>query len=793
MLSLGLVACGFDAGGDHAPPEVVSITPADGAGGVWLHEPIRITFSEPIDPASLSGATLSAAGADIPVTVTAGGEELVVIAGDDAAIVGELRLRLDTRITDLAGNALVETGAVWTLLPWARDERAGEAPAIAVDSAGTILLARSTTAPPRRVIVSQWSGGTWVELGDELGERDAALPSISFDANARPLVVWSELASGVGTPVTPTVAAARWNGAAWDPVASPGEGSFAVLARPADGDPMVAFTLPANNVVRVRLLDGDAWRDLAPSGFDVAVNGTVIGLPQLAALAPAMPVLAFAETGATSPSLRVLKWNSAWSEIAPIALGAPPNGGLVRVSIAARGSDALVGYDTFDGSFGVHAVLVTNTTVRPLGGQLDIDASGNAQAPAVALDADGAPVVAWRELVEGNWRGILARWNGNGWDLLGGHAWNDDPERAIVRPFITLLRDRVPVIAWGEMSDDVANGSSFVRVARWNGPREARLPSGARASIAGCSFDGTAITLSATGCFTISNGRATAHAGLVPFDLVSELWSDGALKRRWIGLPDSSTMTVPGGGTGAWDAPPGTMLVKEFAIETIPGVASSRRVMETRFLLKTGSSTLAPWEGFSFRWRTDGSDADLLPDAASTFAWPVANGQTHTHSYPSRAQCARCHHSSNGPLLGVRSAQLARRFDYDGLIADQLAQLANLGVIGMQPNITPFASPHDTTTSLETRVRGYLAANCSHCHNPTGERATRDFRWETPLAQTMLCGPDNEVVQGMPAASVIVQRISTRVNGMPPIATLQTDPLAIGIMTRWITTETNCP
>ncbi|MGH9887452.1 MAG: Ig-like domain-containing protein [bacterium] len=56
-----LVACGgVDALElDLVPPSVVSITPAEGAVGVWLHQPIRIAFSEPLAPESTQGVTLS--------------------------------------------------------------------------------------------------------------------------------------------------------------------------------------------------------------------------------------------------------------------------------------------------------------------------------------------------------------------------------------------------------------------------------------------------------------------------------------------------------------------------------------------------------------------------------------------------------------------------------------------------------------------------------------------------------------------------------------------------------------
>jgi hypothetical protein len=801
-LTAALTACGGDGPDpDLDPPIVVSITPANGAASIWLHDPIRIVFSEALHADSIQGVTLTGpAGEPIAATVSATSEsELTVTVADDAAVVGLVDLALGASITDLAGNPLAETGATWQLVPWSRSAAAGTTPSIAVDASGRMVMARSVDGPSgRRVVASQWNGAGWIDLAGPLGARDAALPSIVFDGAGAPVVVWSEFPSQTGEARAATVEAARWNGTSWQPIASPGEGAFAAAARPPTGEPVIVYTTPAplsaGTLLRVRVLDGSGWQMLAPPGFDIPATGAVVGLPQLIAVAPATPILAFADggAGAIPPQVRIIKWTGSWSEVSPITLGTAPGGEINRVSIAARGGEVVVGYDTFSGSFGVHAVRVTGQTWEPLGGQLDIDPSADAQAPAVALDADGAPVVAWREQIDGNWRGLLARWNGAAWITVGGHVWSDDPSHALVRPALALLRDRVPIVAWAEQPPG-ANNATTVRAALWNGPRTASLPGvpGARASIAGCSFTGNTATLSATGCFIIAAGRATPHPGLVPFDLTSELWSDGALKRRWLALPDGQAMTAPA--TAAWTAPPGTLIIKEFAYETTPGAVHTRKVMETRFLIN--GSAADTWQGFTFRWRPDGSDADLITeDAPATFAWPLDSGIRHVHSYPSRTQCARCHHASNGPLLGLRTAQLARRFDYGGIIADQLDTLGQLGVIPAQlGRITAFASPHDTSLSLEARVRGYLAANCSHCHNPGGERATRDLRWETPLASTLLCGPDNEIVAGSPSTSVLVQRISTRSNGMPPLATLETDPLAIDIATRWIAGETNCP
>jgi hypothetical protein len=269
----------------------------------------------------------------------------------------------------------------------------------------------------------------------------------------------------------------------------------------------------------------------------------------------------------------------------------------------------------------------------------------------------------------------------------------------------------------------------------------------------------------------------------VPYDVVVELWSDGAHKRRWIALPDGApAMTLSA--TGAWQAPVGTILIKEFALETTPGDPATRRPIETRFLVRDPA---LGWQGFSYRWRADGRDATIQPDEAQTIAWPMDDGTTHAHVYPSRSHCLSCHEGSYGPLLGLRPAQLQRWFDYGGVIADQLPTLAQLGV-GPGSGAAPLPSPHDPSETVEHRMRGYMAANCAHCHNPD-HIAIKDLRITTPLADTRLC---EAIVPGSPAQSLVYQKVSTR-PGMPPLGTASVDPLAVALLGSWITRMTQCP
>ncbi|HUJ60584.1 MAG TPA: hypothetical protein VLX92_18915, partial [Kofleriaceae bacterium] len=581
--------------------------------------------------------------------------------------------------------------------------------------------------------------------------------ALALDGSGAPVVGWVE--AGVAE-------VARWNGGAWAQLASPGPAGALALA---GGSPVVAARFGAEADVS-ELAPDDSWQAIGA----VALPAAVVGEPQLAADRDRV-ALAWIDAG---DQLRTARYrDGAWSALVPLPLGAPASG-FDRVSVAARGDAIAVAWDQWAGSFAVLAASATGdaTALAQLGRPLDVALDDDAVAPAIALDASGAPIVAWTELSGTAQRGAIARWNGSAWAIVGGPSWLADPSAAPSRAALALGPGDAPVVATSQRAAIV--------VARFNGPAVAGDGIARRASLAGCAIDPSAppAWLSQTGCFAIATpGRPTPHPGLVPYGIGVELWSDGAKKRRWLGVPDGQAMTVSA--TGAWTPPLGGFVVKEFAIDTTPGDPSTRRAIETRFLVRDA----AGYHGVSYRWTLDGMDATLQPDAEQTFDWPMDDGSVHPHFYPSRSDCLECHNPTYGPLLGPRAPQLAGWFDYGGVIADQPSTLADLGV-GPAQTAAPFASPEDPSQPVELRVRGYMAANCAHCHNPS-DVAIHDLRYATPLAQTNLC-PD--IVPGDPAASKVYQLVSSR-PGMPPLGTLAIDPLAVGLLGGWISSMTSCP
>ncbi|MBN1873655.1 MAG: PKD domain-containing protein, partial [Anaerolineae bacterium] len=97
---------------------------------------------------------------------------------------------------------------------------------------------------------------------------------------------------------------------------------------------------------------------------------------------------------------------------------------------------------------------------------LPMDNSINAS---IVVDPDGAPYVAWMELVDGVWQIYARRWNGTVWEEMGtgsasGGGISDSPG-STHNPQIAMAADGTPYIVWQDQSD----GDWEIYARRWNG------------------------------------------------------------------------------------------------------------------------------------------------------------------------------------------------------------------------------------------------------------------------------------------------------------------------------------
>ncbi|MGE5194298.1 MAG: PQQ-dependent sugar dehydrogenase, partial [Deltaproteobacteria bacterium] len=244
--------------------------------------------------------------------------------------------------------------------------------------------------------------------------------------------------------------------------------------------------------------------------------------------------------------------------------------------------------------------------------------------------------------------------------------------------------------------------------------------------------------LSETGLFASTKDHVPAP-GLIPYSVNAELWSDHALKERFLALPGTAQIEfdaveypqpAPGAPRG-WRFPDGTVVVKTFAMEM--GNPASRRRLETRILQfeqVAGTEEVGDqvWRGYTYVWNDDQTDADLLPvqgaDRELMIRDPDAPGgvRKQTWHFPSRAECTLCHTMPAKYVLGVNTLQMNKDHDYgNGVVANQLAVLERLGIFKSPLPKPPAELPHlanyrDESQPLDARARSYLQSNCAHCH-----------------------------------------------------------------------------
>jgi len=307
-------------------------------------------------------------------------------------------------------------------------------------------------------------------------------------------------------------------------------------------------------------------------------------------------------------------------------------------------------------------------------------------------------------------------------------------------------------------------------------------------------------TLTETGLFQ-EVATLTPAPGVIEYDLNAPLWSDDAIKRRWIALPGISTIGFSE--LGSWSFPVGTVLVKHFELPLGPGQGIRR--LETRVLIhgRTG------WSGYTYRWRDDQSEADLLPGGTTdtfTIQDPDAPGGTReqTWTYPSRTDCLQCHTQAAGFVLGVHTRQLQRAFAYPTFVDQQLRAWNHIGLFGQDLGDTnrfpAFADPAAPTAPLDDRARAYLDSNCSNCHRPGGPApGNLDLRAEVaPSAMGILdvipqhgdlgVSGSRLVDPGDAANSTLWLRMGTLDSSrrMPRLGSSERDSLGIALLEQWI-------
>ena len=326
-------------------------------------------------------------------------------------------------------------------------------------------------------------------------------------------------------------------------------------------------------------------------------------------------------------------------------------------------------------------------------------------------------------------------------------------------------------------------------------------------------------TLTATGLFSDASHHVLAK-GLTRHDVASPQWQDHAAAERFVAIPGTAPVSYydkakPQPGNVAWHGyhwhfPAGSVLGKTLSLEVEPG--SSKRV-ETQLLHFDGED----WHPYSYAWRDDQSDADLVPadgtEKTLQVRDPLHDGgkREQTWQFNSRVQCLQCHNAWAETTLGFNLEQLNRPVSTPTGSVNQLIELVRSGVIAPMDKqdkptvaawpdkVATLADPADRTLNLEARTKSYLHANCAHCHRFGGGGAV-DFELHrgVNLADKRLLRaptrgtfelPDAKIIAPSdPGRSALLYRMAKFGGGrMPHLGAELPDPLGLALVREWMT------
>lgn len=254
--------------------------------------------------------------------------------------------------------------------------------------------------------------------------------------------------------------------------------------------------------------------------------------------------------------------------------------------------------------------------------------------------------------------------------------------------------------------------------------------------------------LSESGLFQATAKHQLA-AGVLPFEINAEQWSDGAAAQRFIAVPGTEPIRlrpkpkiVPNSQfSRAVDYPLNSVACKTLSVEMTAGDPNSRRRIETQLLHFDGRE----WQGYTYEWNDDQTDATLVERSGKNRTLQIQDAKspggkkTLTWRFSARAECIRCHNPWSEYTLAFNLGQLNRDFNFGKTTDNQLRTYKHIGLmeditdeadpndppgwkeptktIGELPRLTP---PFDETADINARARSYLHANCAHCHRYNG-------------------------------------------------------------------------
>lgn len=326
--------------------------------------------------------------------------------------------------------------------------------------------------------------------------------------------------------------------------------------------------------------------------------------------------------------------------------------------------------------------------------------------------------------------------------------------------------------------------------------------------------------------------------GVIPYEVTSPLFTDGALKHRFVTLTKGGAIEYAND-SSRWKSPVGTIYVKTFAFPPDfedPETDGLEQLVETRLLVHVAASddrlgcsgADSCWQVHVYVYDESMSDAVCQSGGETvsvTYTDPLDETQKSVENYavPSNGSCRDCHGADETKTIGPSTGMLNRGNAYGGVtVANQIDQLYELNMLAPEPPPegvrTTYVDPIASTTACQTpaclheAARSFFASNCSHCHAPDGEAkktalyldyasmdpanpTAEDFatwgvcRTPTSAGGVRNCGDaDVDILPGDPDNSILLCRMNsvTPSEMMAPVGRTLIDEDASELIRQWI-------
>jgi hypothetical protein len=478
---------------DRSPPTILARMPqlsSPGPTNVWSRDPIVVTFSKPIDPASLTDTSVQI-NAATSGTISKG---MSLSEGDTVLTIRLITLpevptsvtaTLSSAVTDVAGNGLAgaSTSWSWTLPAWqdlqnpfarANDYKSSVFGSATVSPLGepTVGLLRRSGSGIGASSALRWTGSSWVEHLATGTTPDSPRPPAAATAATGDLVLsWATGVSPVSLhAATWSDALASWTGSVLLNVDSSATARPRVPAMATDSAGRVVLAWEEGGMVYLRRLGAQGWE--APWG-SAPVN------PANAVYGPMRIYIDWAGSdprvsGVNGTAGGLASWQGgAWTVSA--FTGATPVGAISLPDFRADATGAHPFAAILDATTAPTRAIVRQATggvfqwgqcpACALCCALNVSPTVNASGILLSLDPAGNPVAAWNE--SGSL--YVKRWNGAAWESLGGDVAPGCipglPSNISSLDQLAVGSGGVVAVVW-EASDNTAGSSTPVLCAR---------------------------------------------------------------------------------------------------------------------------------------------------------------------------------------------------------------------------------------------------------------------------------------------------------------------------------------